>query len=369
MDRLVESIYDACADSARWPLVLQQVVSLCSARAAVVVTSDDATGEILFADEIGLDPGYRRPYLHDLRFADLRLQDLLRQPLGVVRTDCMIERYDDYVTSAAYRELYAKLGTEHALGALLAEVGGGRRGLRLFRPAVDGPFGQPEILRYRRLAPHLARALRLRHEIEAMQREQATTTYALDLLPFAFLVSHGGRDIRPLNRRAADLLTTGLRLTLAGHLERARGAWRSGSLRPLVVPLVGQGLSQLRIDRVGASPPARRLPAERMPALLTLTGEATASGRQTVVGRLRELHGLTASEAALAAALASGESLNEAAHELGIGRETARFHLRNVFAKTGTRRQPALVRLILAGLASLGQADGDEPAGLAGPSA
>lgn len=364
MDGLVEGIYDACLDGARWSLVLREVAAVCGARAGVVLTTTASTGEILFTDEIGLDPGYRRPYLRDLRFADLRLQDLLRQPLGVVRTDSMIERYDDYVTSAAYRELYTKLGTEHALGALLAEVGGRRCGLRLFRSVHDGPFGQPEIRRYRRLAPHRARALRMRHELEAVERERAATALALDLLPFAFVMSHGDGDLRPLNRRASDLLTLGLRRTLSGHLDRARASWRDGDRRPLVVPLADEGLSQLRVDRVHASWPGRRPGPDRTPVLLTLTGEATASERLVVVARLRELYGLTAAEAALAAVLASGESLAEAAKTLRIGRETARFHLRNVFAKTGTRRQPALVRLILAGLASLGEGSAAPDGGL-----
>lgn len=66
---------------------------------------------------------------------------------------------------------------------------------------------------------------------------------------------------------------------------------------------------------------------------------------------LRALHGLSAREAALAAALAGGESLPAAGARLGLTRETARNYSKRIFAKTGTSGQPDLVRAILAGVA------------------
>jgi DNA-binding CsgD family transcriptional regulator len=58
---------------------------------------------------------------------------------------------------------------------------------------------------------------------------------------------------------------------------------------------------------------------------------------------LRAAFGLTAAEARLASRLAAGESLADAADALGIAKNTARFQLRAVFAKTGVSRQGELV--------------------------
>jgi len=58
---------------------------------------------------------------------------------------------------------------------------------------------------------------------------------------------------------------------------------------------------------------------------------------------LRDVFGLTAAEARLAARLAAGEALEAIADDLNITKETARFHLKHVFAKTGVRRQAELV--------------------------
>jgi len=63
---------------------------------------------------------------------------------------------------------------------------------------------------------------------------------------------------------------------------------------------------------------------------------------------LRELYRLTAAEARLANCLLEGNDLRGAAEQMSIKWATARFHLKRVFAKTGTRRQTELMRLMLA---------------------
>jgi DNA-binding CsgD family transcriptional regulator len=75
---------------------------------------------------------------------------------------------------------------------------------------------------------------------------------------------------------------------------------------------------------------------------------------------LAKLFGLTPAEAAFAVLLGDGLTLDEAAAEQSIARNTARAHLRSIFAKTGVSRQTQLVRLIVTSLAQLGSS---EPAG------
>jgi DNA-binding CsgD family transcriptional regulator len=87
-------------------------------------------------------------------------------------------------------------------------------------------------------------------------------------------------------------------------------------------------------------------------SLATLYGECRL-GRD-IIGLLTDLFGLLPSEARLAAALGDGDRLTEAADRLGLTIETARNYSKKIFAKTGTRGQADLVRLILSnGLAEL----------------
>ncbi|CAH2395013.1 hypothetical protein MES4922_110358 [Mesorhizobium ventifaucium] len=67
-----------------------------------------------------------------------------------------------------------------------------------------------------------------------------------------------------------------------------------------------------------------------------------------------EVSGLTAAEARLARRVSLGAELKAVADDLGVTYETARNHLKAVFAKTETHRQPELVAL-LARIASTAQ--------------
>ena len=68
---------------------------------------------------------------------------------------------------------------------------------------------------------------------------------------------------------------------------------------------------------------------------------------ETTKTELRQLYGLTSTEAHLANLLMEGWALEECCAELGIRRTTAKMHLRNIFAKTNVRRQGELVSLLL----------------------
>ena len=68
---------------------------------------------------------------------------------------------------------------------------------------------------------------------------------------------------------------------------------------------------------------------------------------------LRCHFGLTPAEARLALQLVAGETLRAAAAKLSITYETARTELKNIFNKTGTRRQAELVIVIVTALPRL----------------
>lgn len=66
------------------------------------------------------------------------------------------------------------------------------------------------------------------------------------------------------------------------------------------------------------------------------------------VRQLRDHFGLTDAQARLAIEIAKGHGLKACARRLGIAETTARSHLRQIFDKTGTRRQAEFVRLVCA---------------------
>lgn len=82
------------------------------------------------------------------------------------------------------------------------------------------------------------------------------------------------------------------------------------------------------------------------PAALLFIRDA-ASRRSPEPAILEQLHGLTHCEALLACLLAHGIALADAAATRGISYETARCQLKNIFSKTGCRRQAELAALLV----------------------
>ena len=68
---------------------------------------------------------------------------------------------------------------------------------------------------------------------------------------------------------------------------------------------------------------------------------------------VKDLYGLTPAEAAVASLVGVGRPVLEAARRLGVQTNTVRMQLKQVYAKTGARRQSALVYLIMTGPAHL----------------
>lgn len=68
---------------------------------------------------------------------------------------------------------------------------------------------------------------------------------------------------------------------------------------------------------------------------------------ETAEVELRQLYGLTSTEACLANLLMEGKTLDECCRLLDIRRSTARTHLQHLFEKIGVQRQSELVSLLL----------------------
>ena len=71
--------------------------------------------------------------------------------------------------------------------------------------------------------------------------------------------------------------------------------------------------------------------------------------------QLKAFYGLTSAQARVATALYAGNNINEAAEILNISINTARSHMRHIYAKVGVRTQSELLGLLASGLKTYGK--------------
>ena len=187
--------------------------------------------------------------------------------------------------------------------------------------------------------------------------------YGLELARHgAMLVAEGGRP-QLANRTARDILQKKYGLSLARTgliadrasaprllhklLQEAISSPESGEPKESPFTLERKSARRSLIVRVIPGPGLECWQgAEQKTALLKLYDQDI--GLVVDERALISLYGLTKSEAALSTKLIQGKSIEEAAAELFISAHTARTHLKRIFMKTDTHRQPELVvRMLL----------------------
>jgi DNA-binding CsgD family transcriptional regulator len=214
-----------------------------------------------------------------------------------------------------------------------------------------------------RLAPSIADALALHRRLVGA----GALTSILDHLVLGVVLLDDRDRVTYMNRSAAELFDVDPGLTEVARvdgkdprteaLRRLLPAANVGDFSMRAHPIDGRALQVLFTalswpDPLGGE--ARNF------ARAIFIGDSKASAG-TPVERLASAYGFTHGEARLAGLLAADLNLAAAAQELGITESTARTVLKRILAKTGTRRQASLVRLLVSGPAQL-RAD-SRPAG------
>jgi DNA-binding CsgD family transcriptional regulator len=256
-------------------------------------------------------------------------------------------------------EVLSPAGFRHARTVRVVEPGGFNCWLVAARAARDFAAADGAVMAG--LAPHLTIALRSFATIERERFRSGIAEDAMRRLDFGWLaLAADGRVVdldanaEAMLRRSSALVRAHGRLVAGdGAADRALGEALRGfaadrNARPRAIHLSDEPWLDLlllpagrRVVSKGATPAA----------VAYIHGDRAPSAAR--VEQLRDMFGLSASEARLALALSRGRSIAEGAAELGITIETARNYSKRVYAKTGTRGQADLVRLILAGVVAL----------------
>lgn len=364
--KLIDVIYEAAARPEQWPDVLQQVADHVGARGCLFIAKS-AEGvswqassraqeqvEAYIAEGWPRDPALSAPYLAEL-WPGFRAETHYRTP-------------EEIADLPVHREFFLPRGLSCRMASVVQGVG--HAGLQI---AVQGfashAAAEAAVATMDRLRPHLARAFSLS---AALRSRSQVVVDSLALAGVAAAVISASGRLRSANgpfaaRMGNRMVETpgGLRFTdpfLQAQVSRA--------LEPLrEEPQPGQHIGQHRGTRAIQSiavPDGENPAAGFVIHLLPVVGAARevceadgvvmllAEARNTNVPAadlLRLLFDLTPAEARLARLIALGHTAPRAAAQLGIQANTARAHLKAIYAKTGLAGQTELA-LALTGLGS-----------------
>lgn len=366
-ERLVDRVHAAALDPEGWPEALRGIARFVGADAVILGIHDVAApigaDGSRFVTAVGLPPAalgeFRRRFVHPETNVLVRQLTAVAPAIPVPRGQ--LQDGQTYRSSEIYRTILKPAGYDPVVFGCAAIQDGLASPVSFLRRATRPDFDAPEIARIATVLPHLGRAMRtaIRLESTRARRDRAEVT---------------------LDRVHVPVATVTVERTLL-FANAAMSAWLDGSRvldtrhgrlharDPRTDAALGRLLARIGATGAQPGPPAELgLPAgpHNPPATLTLTalpsGALRSDGRHLLVTiasdaagpgprtlAIPAAYGLTPRETALVHALVDTGGLAAAAQAVGMKVVTARNHLKRIFAKTDTRSQVELVRLVLTG--------------------
>jgi DNA-binding CsgD family transcriptional regulator len=369
MVSLIRDVYSAAADETRWPAVLERLADEYRGDVAGLQYRVGTEGHITSSRWVRFDPALQVSYR--TYFATRNPWTRLSQPLyrpGFVYTP---ERYlplRELQRTEFYDGILRPLNVAHCFGACVFKRGDDALSFTVVRSRTRGHYEERELDQVRAILPHLRRAIQVNERLAQLEHNRTSLGGGLDSLRHGVIVvDRSGRVI--FANRVANLivaLNDGLTIAKDGLVASAR-ADRS-RLRLLLDRAVrttaGEGFESGGAMTVSRPSMKRSFFVLVAPLKLTRPG-CDPSGMatifvsdpeiriETIEDVARRTFGLTKAEARVANAFASSDSLDQAAQTLRVTRETIRWHLRQLYRKTGTNRQTGLLRRLAAGPARL----------------
>jgi len=357
---LLADLYAAPLEPDRWQAFFDRLCTLTNVASGFMVTVSSGKGNLVLA---GGGSNYcseiLRQYNEHYGANDPYTEPSMRsRGAGVLQGDALVSR-----SNLLKSELYNGLLVQYDLGhmTLMSCDRNSQTFLPLWTTPKHGPMDDASVYLLQTLIPHVQTALLLRARLALSDACTFFSEVALDAMSIAaFLVAADGR-IKHMNQLAAGYLqsTEGLRshqgqLTAADPHENAQlrfliaGACgeKKASLLPGGAMKILRPAERTSLQLAIVPAPAHNRLEEKTPCALVFVSDPS-SQLKSRASLMRQLYGLTPTEARLADLLLEGLEVREIAERTGTTLETARFHLKRVLSKTGARRQMELVRLML----------------------
>jgi len=357
---MTDRLYGAVYDDGLWDDALSTFRQRLGGVHGALGYFDGGTLEevVLAAD---CEPEFAASFLDPTRINPV-INEVMARPAGYIFTDAMLMSREALERGAFFNEWLRPQGLRSFVSVVTIRHGIVRGQFGMIRGGSQPPFDDHDVSFLRQLAPTLQNASRLRRQVGALRL--AGEADAFERLSIGFIVVDGHGRLLSANASAEGFLAapgcgldvqrgyvtahspaerTLLRRAIAGASTDVEGMMASGGDLAITSPETGLPSIALSITPIRDAS-ILGLPVGRAAAIVVQDLAARLSPH--FEEQIRSLFRLTAKEAALAAALASGLTLKQAADERMVSMATARTQLAQLFRKTRTNQQSQMVSLL-----------------------
>ena len=359
---VISDIYDAVGDVSKWSTTLARIGTLLGCHAGAIFFQNANNSAVGWATGFGIDESLEKLY----REHYAALNPYFCRPdlvfTGSVHTSEMVLDLPSLMKTEFYNDWARVAGTSPFLAGTVFKEGPIWAHVNLCRGQKASPCGTEEMEFMRPLMPHLIRSLQLQHKIVGLESRCQALTDTLGRISQAVILLNAQGTVVFLNQGGQAVVNQcdGLKIsakTLCAQVHsenevlqaNIRNAALAASSRCLKRPGGNMVISRPSMRQpfclsIVPIRPGAAIGYED-PAVAVLITDPTEEVK-TSEEVLQLVFQLTPAEARLSQLLVRGMGLREAANLLGVSHNTVRTQLRSILAKTGTRRQSDLARVL-----------------------
>jgi DNA-binding CsgD family transcriptional regulator len=355
----IDNLYASAAGELPWNSALRSVADFFGGAGAVIFDMEVPDQRIVSWQSFGLHDG-ERDYIDHINAINPRMKYSIARPPGhLAHEACFItERQMD--RSEFYDWVQRVGGMRYFIGSKIQQHDGLATFTSVEFTPRHGPATRAEVAGYETFTRHLRNAWTIAGRIDHVASDRDRQAFINDRLPWGVVSLGADARIVDTNAAAERILGTRDGLFVADRRLNAAKAAENRSLQASIAAMLSAPVaSGPAPDAMLVSRPSG-LPAYGL-QMIPYIRPRTGGGQADVIvyitdpaarllldpAQLRGIFGLSAREAGIATLVGEGRTVQEAAERMGIATNTARNHLANVFAKTGTHSQVDLVRLLV----------------------
>ena len=359
-----ELIYAAAEDPSRWNDFLHAFSEKMEAGQAVLSVRHEDHPPASIAAYVGGTfedlVEYQTKWAHlDPWTKDLSMQHFTR---GAIRLSHEICPNEDLEQMDFYQQYLSPRGWHYGAGLVIYSQPAQAGLLSFSRHKSKGPVREEECDFLRSITPALERAVRIQGNASRMQSELDIYRAHADAFAFAFALLNERGKVILANRRANEIFANGKALGLRDGVLHAWDSEAQGALLKAVADLgkpIGQPhaeVTQISLRRSDGMPPLIVIISAAQTKATARIGEVEPTVCLHLVepplekvadsSIAEKMFNFTPAETRLASLLASGATLESAARELFVSKNTLRTHLQRLMSKTGCSRQAELALLL-----------------------
>ncbi|MBZ0218129.1 MAG: PAS domain-containing protein, partial [Fimbriimonadaceae bacterium] len=201
----INSFYSAAAGEVEWSLPLKHLTDLCGGVAATLELIDLQQGQSILFESCGINPANADDYVNHFQMIASRVHYIMRASSPDICCDYQIMSEKEMDADAFYADFLARDNMRYFISGRLKQTADRYGLISVQRSTGQGHVGKHQIAIFKRLLPHMRRAMDFSQRFEKTLDYASQLEHALDQLTDGVVLISSDGTVSEANTSAREM--------------------------------------------------------------------------------------------------------------------------------------------------------------------